>query len=396
MPAAFRSPLLALFLAWLLWPAAGWALDLAAFERDFALILAEEGVPGGAFAVVQGPRVIHAAGFGVQRAGDLTPVDPETVFRLASVSKPFAGQLTGLIVRDGYLSWDDPVNRFLPEFRLRQPGHADQLRIHHLLSHTAGVVSNAYDNMLNDSQPLERILPRFADLDPVCQPGSCYTYQNVLFALVGPAIEHGTGRAFDELLRERIFVPLGMHQASIGSAGYQAASNRATPHVRRGERWLPTEVNENYYRVGPAAGINASALDLGQWLTAQLGFRPDVIPPELVIETTEPRTRTLRDLRRRGWRDLLDDAHYGLGWRIYTVGGERIVLHSGWVRGFMADVAFAPERGIGLAVLINAESGVLNDITTLFWRQVLATPQWMADGSSGAESPAAGVSMGGD
>ena len=167
-----------------------------------------------------------------------------------------------------------------------------------------------------------------------------------------------------------------MAQASSGLAGYQAADNRALPHVRSSRRlpWVPTQVNANYYQVAPAAGINASVLDLGRWLSAQMGHAPDVLRPDLVRQLTEPRVRTVRDLRRRGWRDLLSDAHYGLGWRVYQVGDETIYLHSGWVRGFVADIAYSQERQIGLAVLLNAESSVLNEITTTFWREVLSEP----------------------
>jgi beta-lactamase class C len=121
-------------------------------------------------------------------------------------------------------------------------------------------VPNAYDNLLNASQGLDQILPRFAELEPMCAPGSCYTYQNVLFC------PGRTGdRAFDRAFlrgpgRTRCIEPLDMRNASVGMAGYLAAPDRASPHARRfrGGPWWPTEVNENYYRVAPAAGVNAS------------------------------------------------------------------------------------------------------------------------------------------
>jgi beta-lactamase class C len=360
--------------------------DPAGFDREFARILADEAIPGGAYAIVHEGRIMQVAGHGVRASGEAAQVTPETVFRVASVSKTFAAQLTALLVREGRLDWEDAVTTYVPEFHLRHPEHAGQLRLHHLVGQSTGIVPNAYDNLLNASQSLERIIPQFGELDPMCTPGRCYTYQNVLFSLVGPAIEQATGSSYDELLAERLFTPLNMRQASTGMADYLASGNRAWPHVKRRGIWFATNVNENYYRVSPAAGVNASALDLGQWLIAQMGYRQDVIAPELVTELTARRVQTSRELRRRGWRDLLDNAHYGLGWRIYTAGDEDIFLHSGWVQGFVAEVAWSPQRQIGLAVLLNAESSALNEITTGFWRAVLAEPLMMVhDDSGGAD-----------
>ena len=348
--------------------------DLAHFDREFSRILAEHNIPGGSYVVVDNGRIVQAAGHGVRVNGKPDPVTVDTVFRLASVSKTFAAQLAALLVSEGHLRWDDPVTGYVPEFSLARPEHARQLRLDHLLSQSTGIVPNAYDNLLNASQSMDQIVPRFRELEPMCAPGRCYTYQNVLFSLVGPAIEQSTGRRYDDLLAERLFQPLGMRQASTGMQAFLASDNRAWPHVRRGTLWFATDVNENYYRVSPAAGVNASALDLGQWLMAQMGHRPDVIAPGLLAELTEKRIHTSRELRRRGWRDLLTEAHYGLGWRIYTAGSEDLVLHSGWVRGFVAEVAYSPNRQIGLGVLLNAESSALNEITTGFWKTVLDQP----------------------
>lgn len=348
--------------------------DLAHFDREFNRILAEHNIPGGSYVVVDNGRIVQSAGHGVRASGNPEPVTVDTVFRVASVSKTFAAQLAALLVSEGRLRWDDPVTGYVPDFTLVRADQARQLRLEHLLGQSTGIVPNAYDNLLNASQSLDQIVPRFGELEPMCEPGRCYTYQNVLFSLIGPAIEQSTGRTYEDLLAERLFEPLGMRQASTGMQAFLASNNRARPHVRRGKLWFATEVNENYYRVSPAAGVNASALDLGQWLIAQMGHRPNVIPPALLDELTTKRVHTSRELRRRGWRDLLTEAHYGLGWRIYTAGGEELILHSGWVRGFVAEVAYSPDRRIGLGVMLNAESSALNEITTGFWKAVLNQP----------------------
>ncbi|TVQ28401.1 MAG: class A beta-lactamase-related serine hydrolase [Wenzhouxiangella sp.] len=374
------------------------ASDLERLDSEFKRVLEADGVPGAAWSVVRGGHLVHVNSYGVRVNGLASPVTPSTVFRVASVSKTFAAQLTAMMVAEGRLDWDDPVISHVPGFRLADPAHSSELRIHHLLGQSVGVVPNAYDNLVNANQSLDRILPRFAELEPICLPGQCYTYQNVLFALVGPALEQATGLDYDSLLTERVLRPLGMVHASSGLDGYLASDNRAAPHVRRSRNsaWFPTQVTENYYRVSPAAGVNASAIDLGLWLSAQMGHSPDIVDPMAVRVLTEPRIRTVRDLRRRGWRDLLDNAHYGLGWRIYSVAGEPIFLHSGWVRGFVAEIAWSPSRQVGLAVLINAESPALNDITTYFWREMMGRGDLVVDATPIDPSAEPATAKGGD
>jgi beta-lactamase class C len=342
------------------------------FDCHFRRVLVDAGVPGGAYAIVRNGRVTHAGSYGTRVAGQNEPVTPDTVFRIASVSKTFAAQLTAMLVDEGKLRWEDGITQFVPGFDLKRPGQAQQLQIHHLLGQSTGIVPNAYDNMLDANVPLDRILPQFRQLEPMCRPGSCYTYQNILFGLIDPAVERATQRTYGQLLDERLFTPLGMRNTSIGMDRFMAAENRAMPHTKRGGAWRPATVEIGYYQVPAAAGVNASARDLGEWLIAQMGHRPDVVSPALAEEVTRKRVRTPRDLQRRNWRELVTDAHYGLGWRIYTFGTEEIFMHSGWVKGFVADVAYSRSRQTGLVVLLNAEANVLSEITTAFWRRELA------------------------
>jgi beta-lactamase class C len=88
---------------------------------------------------------------------------------------------------------------------------------------------------------------------------------------------------------------------------------------------------------------------------------------------TTPRIRTKKDLQRKFWRNNLTDAHYGYGWRIYQFDNIPIIYHSGWVAGFRADIGYAPTLDIGFAMLINAESNVINQLSHQFWLQMTQT-----------------------
>ncbi len=356
------------------------ALD--AFDHFFRQQLDAAAVPGGAYAIVQDGRIVRASGHGVRVRGSEERVDDDTVFRVASVSKTFAAELTALLVQEGRLRWDDRVVSFIPDLQLKSNKHVQALQVQHLLSQSTGVVSNAYDNLLDANVPLPKILPRFKELKPLCSPGQCYTYQNILFGLIAPVIEQTTHSSYATLVQDRLFDPLQMRHASIGMEAFLATPNRARPHVKKKGVWIATEVQPGYYQVPPAAGINASAGDLGKWLIAQMGHNPDVIPPSVVEELTRKRVRTEKDLRRRNWREFVTDAHYGLGWRIYELGNEEIVLHSGWVKGYVAEVAYSKARGTGLVVLLNAESNVISDITTHYWGNVIASDPALATGKN--------------
>jgi len=105
------------------------------------------------------------------------------------------------------------------------------------------------------------------------------------------------------------------------------------------------------------------------YLQALLGEFPTVISPEMIETVTTPRVETRRETYRRGWRGLIKEAHYGLGWRIYNVDGKRVNYHGGWVKGYRADVAFSPDYKTGYVMLMNAESNMINATTAEFWKR---------------------------
>ncbi|QBL09828.1 class A beta-lactamase-related serine hydrolase [Rheinheimera sp. D18] len=344
---------------------------IADFDQYYAGKLSEQDIPGGAYAIVQGNKIIATAGFGVREKGLPELVDANTVFRIASVSKTFAGGLTSILASEGNFNWDDKLVKYLPDFSFKTKKYNSQLTLEHLLSQSTGVMANAYDNLIEANVPLDKILPQFSKIDPLCNPGQCYGYQNVLFSLIDQVIQKTTKKTYAQLLEERIIKPLQLPTASVGLDGFFSTENRAMPHVRARGKWHPTKVAESYYHFSPAAGVNASAIDLGYWLIAQLGHNPKVLSEELLKTITKKRVKTRRDLRRKEWRRYLTDAHYALGWRVYQFGQDELIYHGGWVQGFRAEIAYSREHQLGLVMLMNAESNLINELGTYFWSGVL-------------------------
>lgn len=342
------------------------------YDTFFRKHITQENILGAAFVVVSGERIIRIGTIGHTDTSTSRAIDENTAFRVASVSKTFAASLAGLLVTEGEFSWDDPVTRYVPDFRIN--GDSNQVRIRHLLGQSTGLIPHAYDNLIEDGVDMERILQQFRKLSYICSPGHCYSYQNSVFSMIEPVIEQVTSQSYEKLMEQKIFRPLDMRTASVGFEAFVGNPNHAKPHVliRKGT-WKTVPVLPNYYQVAPAAGVNASAMDMGKWLRAQLGSHPEVLKPEIIDTLTRPRVKTRREFYRRHWKDLLSGAHYGLGWRIYQLGEHRIAYHSGWVSGFRADVAWSKEHDLGFAVLLNAETNSINELTTTFWEMAFAS-----------------------
>lgn len=357
------------------------------FDERFRALLAEENIPGGAYAVVHRgvPVRIGVAGTTDIRTG--RAVNPDTVFRIASVSKGFAATLAALLADEGRFSWAEPITRYVPGFQFR--GARDSVRIDDVVGQSSGFIPHAYDNLIEAGVPRDEVWRRFASLSPICPPGSCYTYQNSIFSLIEPVLAQTTQSSYPELVRERVFQPLGMHNASTGFDAYREQANRAVPHVKRSRSWRAVRVQPDYYSVSAAAGVNASVLDMAQWAIAALGHRPDVMPASALDKVMTPRVRTTSELRRKHWRNHLNDAHYGLGWRIYRFGDEELVYHGGWVSGFRAEIALSRKHDLGLVVLMNGESSSIAELSSGFWSRafkILHTPTITAGAGTVAAS----------
>jgi beta-lactamase class C len=338
----------------------------AQFAIYFEKHVSESDITGAAFAVATPEGLLRIGTAGYTDTSRKRRIDDNTIFRVASVSKTFAAGLTAVLVNEGEFDWDDRVVDYVPDFRI--DGDAGKVQIHHVLGQSTGLMPHAYDNLIEDGVSMDRIRDQYRKLSYLCQPGQCYSYQNSIFSLIEPVIETTTKQSYSDLMVEKIFRPLDMRTASVGYEPLIGNPNHARPHVKSRGKWKTVKVKPNYYRVAPAAGINASALDMGKWLTAQMGGNPSVIDDEMVDTLTRPRVKTVRDTRRKYWRDMLSEAHYGLGWRVYRLGEHEIAYHSGWVSGYRADIAWSEEHDIGIAVLMNVEGSSINELTTAFWQ----------------------------
>ena len=192
-----------------------------------------------------------------------------------------------------------------------------------------------------------------------------------------------TGSFYSQAVERRIFKPLGMNDASLGLEGIEASPRWAKPHVR-GARWLGLGDRRSRPTTSchpPPASTPASA-DMAQWLIAQGGHRPDVLPAPLLATLHAPIVATPGEMRGSKWRrERLSSASYALGWRVYDYAGHQLVFHGGAVQGYRGVVALLPERDLGVVILWNSESSLPSGLLPTIIDRAIGLPaqRWLDD-----------------
>jgi beta-lactamase class C len=333
-------------------------------------------VSGLVAAIVKDDQVLLERGIGYADWATREPVSADPAFRLASLSKAFATAMAGILVHDGVMSWDTKIAGVLPTFTLADVAGSQKLTVRDIMSHRVGLPHNTYDRLLEQDEPYEALVERLKDVPMACPVGECYGYQNIAFSLIGDVTYAVTGDFFYHQVEKQIFHPLGMETATYGRDALEGTKSWARPHRRAAHGWMPFVPAENYYRVPPAAGVNASVRDMEQWLIAQMGGRPRVLPAEVLDELHTPLVSTEREMVSTPWRrGRLFNAQYALGWRVYDYAGETLVFHAGAVQGYRAMIAFLPKYRFGAVMLWNCESAVPSGLMPMLIDRYLGLPE---------------------
>ncbi|HEY0624875.1 serine hydrolase domain-containing protein [Sphingomonas sp.] len=326
-------------------------VDYRRLEARIARLMQEPDMVGLAVGTVENGQVRFAKGFGETIAHSGTPVTPNTVFRWASVSKGVASALVIKLAEEGKVSLNTPVASLHTTLTL--PGDSSNVTVANILSHRVGLVRNAWDERLEAGEDPKALRAALSTLPVYCPPGTCYGYQNIAFDTVTEIVEGATGEDYASLARKRLFEPLGMRNASVGRAGLQSATSWAHPH-RRGK--VLVTVNDAYYRVPAAGGVNSSIRDLLRWMRAQMGEAPGVLSQTALETMHRPRVSTPPHGRRGAMDRALTHAQYGLGWRSFVYAGHALVGHRGSVDGYGSLILFDPADKSGIVMLWNSNA----------------------------------------
>ncbi len=366
MPFTRRSALLASGLG-LLAPAFGKATPqstpgreltekhLTALNALVVDVMKKTGVPGVAVAVVSPDRVLYLKGFGLRRADAANRVDPDTVFQLASLSKPLSTTVVAGLVGDGVVSWDQPIVRSLPGFAMSDPRVTREITLRDMFCHRSGLPDHAGDLVEDIGYDRDEIIRRLRYIKPNSSFHTHYAYNNMGFSAAGFAAAKAAGKSWEDVCDQRLYRPLGMTSASSRHADFFAQKNRVFGHVRRGDRWVVGKEQRNADAQAPAGGASASARDMAIWVRLQLGRGSidgrEIIKPESLEETHFPQIATgpAHDPKR-------GPTYYGLGWDIDYGGPARVRWsHSGaFALGAATCVYVMLAERFGIVVLSNS------------------------------------------
>ena len=334
-------------------PASRSRIDYAKLDARLQRMVERPAMVGMAVGIVENGRITFLNGYGETMEGSGEKVTPETVFRWASVSKGVAATMVAKLAEEGKLSFDQPVATVAPSLHL--PGRNEMVAtVGDVLSHRLGLYRNAFDNKLEEGQDAKFLRGTLATLNSICPPGTCWSYQNVAYDAASEMAAKVSGVRYQELVKRDLFRPLGMTSASVNRDGLVNAKSWARPHSA-GRRVL--EVNDNYYRVPAAGGVNSNIKDMAWWMLAQMGEMPQVLSPQLLETIHAPRVKTPGERRRmRKVLERLGEADYGYGWRSYEYAGHHIIGHRGGVDGYRSLILFDPKMKSGVVALWNSNT----------------------------------------
>lgn len=326
------------------------------------------GVPGVAVAVVYRDQVLLARGYGFREVGANKAVGPDTVFQLASLSKPVGSTVVAALVGEGRVGWDSRIADLDPGFRMYDAWVNPELTIRDLYSHRSGLADHAGDDLEDIGYGREEVLRRLRYLPPKYSFRAGYEYTNFGMTEAAVAAARTTGMAWEDLSADRLYRPLGMRSTSSRFADYINAPDRASGHVLVDGAWQARYVREPDAQ-SPAGGVSSTARDMAQWMRLQLaGGSVDgrrIVDEEALAETHRPQSISLPPAD-----PSTDHAGlYGLGWNVGSDAEGRVRLsHSGaFALGAGTTVYLLPAEELGIVVLTNAAPiGVAEAIAVSF------------------------------
>lgn len=334
-------------------------LDFKAVDRLMNDTIQRWEVPGAAIAIVQNDRVVYVKGYGTKDGTH--PVTPDTLFQIASCSKAFTSTALAMLASDGKLSFDDPVRKHVPYFRMADMCADSQVTLRDIVSHRTGLPRR---DELWDDTPLTRedVVRRMGMLSLEKPFRTSYGYHNIMFITAGEAVTHTSGMSWDDFVRTRIFQLLGMTHTVISDAEWNASTDRAM-----GYRWdakkARIEVQQpiDTTTIGAGGAIKSSARDMANWVRFQLANGTfdgrKLVDPDQLAETKTPHTVIRLTENTGAVNPETSVLTYAMGWNVQDYRGETLIAHGGALNGFRTHVALLPKRNTGFVVFINAGRG---------------------------------------
>lgn len=356
-------------------PALAAALPLPADAVDRAVakldgiageLMESSGIPGMAVAVVHGGKTIYAKGFGVRDVRTGQKVDADTVFQLASLSKPIAATVVAQQAGTSAIGWGTPITEALDWFALADPAVTRMLTVGDLFAHRSGLPDHAGDLLEDLGYDRREILQRLRllPLDPF---RISYAYTNFGVTAAAEAVAAAAGEPWEDLSEEVLYRPLGMSSTSSRFADFAARPDRAVGHVRASDGFQPLYTRDPDAQ-SPAGGVSSSVTDMARWLAMVLADGSHdgvaVVDPEALLGALTPQM-----VSNPPTEPAMRPGFYGYGFNVSTSAAGRVQFsHSGaFLLGAATNFVIIPSADVAIVALTNAApSGIPETLTAEF------------------------------
>src|SRR5271169_1193957 len=322
------------------------------------------GVPGVGLGVVQDGKVVFAGGFGVKELGGTEKPDGDTLFMIASNTKAMTTLLLAKLVDEHRITWDTPVTKLLPSFKLGDPATTRSVLVKHLICACTGMPRQDLEWIFDYGKMTpESTMTLLGTMQPTSKFGELFQYSNLMAAAGGYTGAHvihpdmELGAAYDSAVQSYVFDPLGMKETTFNMKR-ALSSNHAGSHSPDADGKTAramTAINDAVIPARPAGGAWSSVNDMLKYVSMELaeGKLPDgttYISQEPLLERRVPQVSIGKDVT------------YGMGLMVDTTYGVPVVHHGGDLTGYHSDMIWLPQQNVGLVILTNADPGwVLRD-----------------------------------
>ncbi|MFA5713274.1 MAG: serine hydrolase domain-containing protein [Bacteroidales bacterium] len=344
------------------------------------------GFPGASIAIIKDGKTLYTGGVGVREEGKEEGVDAQTLFPIGSISKSFTAMVVASLVAEGKLKWNDKIKDILPDFEMYDKWVENNIEVQDVMLHNTGLKAQLGTNLASFGYNRNDIYNIFGLLKPKNKFRDSYGYNNITFIIAGKIIEKCSGKSWEENVRERIFIPLGMNDSHINTNEYEAVENRAQYHHIKYDRepatshktvtqfahfYTPQGADRAGYwltAIGPAGSISSTAQDMAKYIEFHLNsgrVGSKQLLPKKQMEYLHTGHNPIS-------KNSKVQKSYGLCWNVVKNSDYTIVSHTGSVRGFTAIAAFIPHEQLGFVMLVNSNSpreprdAMLNKVVDIF------------------------------
>ncbi len=331
---------------------------LEGFDAVIEKAVADFNVPGLGIAIVAGGEVVLARGFGHRDRENDLPMTPDTLFAIGSTTKAMTATVLGMMADEGKLDWDEPLVRYLPSFRLADPTVTARITARDLVTHRSGMPRHDLLWYSNNEGTRAEMIARFAHLELTGDLRERYQYNNLMFMTAGHLAGQLADTTWEEVMRTRLFAPLGMTRSNFAVAASQSDDNHALPYRETDSDELVRIPFRSIDLIGPAGSVNSSVNEMAQWLRFNLSGG-QVGDEQLILASTLADLHTPHmSIPPAGPDARVSQNAYGMGWVVDVYRGHRRVHHGGGIDGFSTAVSFFPDDDFGIVAFTNRGSGL--------------------------------------